>query len=369
MEAVPDARPPAADPPAAEPAAEAGAAEPAADAGGESDGLWLTRVSGHRATTWTFGAVSFALCAWALASRWGDVVNGFAQIGIGRTLLSTLPMLVGLALGMLAWKFVLGAMGSRLPFLDAASMYFMGQIGKYVPGSLWPVAAQMELGKHYRIPRSRSATSILLALCVSLTTGVAVVLCAVPLLDPETAHRSVWLLAVLPFLLAMLYPPLLWWVLKKVPRVGASLALGPTPRVRDIAYAALAASAGWVAYGLHVWILMTSFGPELRDWRSLAISTGGYAFAWVAGLLFFILPAGAGARDLSLVVALSAVLPTPHGLAVAVLSRGVSIVCDLATAGVSAVRIRRVRTRWERDGGDAAEVRPAVDAAGSSAAS
>lgn len=311
--------------------------------------MWLTRLSGHRATTWVFAAVSFGLCAWALASRWTDVVGGFREIGVGRTLLSAPLMLLGLALGMLSWRLVLGAMGSRLPLTDAASMYFTGQIGKYVPGSLWPVAVQMELGKHYRIPRTRSATSILLALCVSLTTGVAVVLGTIPLLDPETAHRSVWLLLVLPVLVAFLYPPLLWRVLQRVPRVGASLALGPTPRVRDIAYAALASLLGWVAYGLHVWVLMTSFGPDHRDWRAVAISTGGYAFAWVAGLLFFILPAGAGARDLSLVLALSAVLPTSQGLALAVLSRGVSIVCDLALAGVSAVHVRRARARWQQD--------------------
>lgn len=103
---------------------------------------------------------------------------------------------------------------------------------------------------------------------------------------------------------------------------------------------------GWAFYGLHVWVLMASFGPEYLTPRALGVSIGGYAFAWVAGLLFFVLPAGAGARDLSLVVALSAVLPPHQGLALAVLSRGVSIVCDLGTAGLSALHVNRLRERW-----------------------
>jgi hypothetical protein len=313
---------------------------------GVSGGFWLTQVSGHRYTKWVFAAVSFSLCAWALASQWSEVTVGLAEIGVWRTLASAPFMLLGLAMGMLSWKILLGAMGSRLPLLDAASMYFMGQIGKYVPGSLWPVAAQMELGKHYRISRSRSATSILLAICVSMATGVAVVLGAIPLLDPATAHRSVWLLLALPPLLAVLYPPLLWRVLRLVPRLGPSLALGPTPRVRDIGLAVVTSLLGWAFYGLHVWILMASFGPEYGTARTLGVSVGGYAFAWVAGLLFFVLPAGAGARDLSLVVALSAVLPAQQGLALAVLSRGVSIVCDLGTAGLSALHVNHLRERW-----------------------
>ena len=203
----------------------------------------------------------------------------------------------------------------------------------------------MELGKHYRISRSRSATSILLAICVSLATGVAVVLCAIPLLDPTTAHRSVWLLLALPPLLAVLYPPLLWRVFRLVPRLGPPSPSGPpsSPRRRS-RRGRLPAGLGLLRpsrLGAH-----GQARARVPTPRALGVSIGGYAFAWVAGLLFFVLPAGAGARDLSLVVALSAVLPPHQGLALAVLSRGVSIVCDLGTAGLSALHVNRLRERW-----------------------
>ncbi len=321
----------------------------------------LNRVSGHSASRWVFGIVAFALSAWALVSQWDAVLSGVGQIGLGRTVLSAPGMLLGLTFGMLSWRTLMRAMGSRLPVVDAASMYFLGQIGKYVPGSLWPVAAQMELGKHYTIPRGRSATSILLALCVSLTSGVAVVFCALPLLDTRTAQQSIWLLAVLPVLLAILYPPLLWRVLRKVPRLGPSLELGPTPRVRDIAEASLFSVLGWLAYGMHVWVLTTGLGPEHSGWKNVLVSAGAYAFAWVAGLLFFVLPAGAGARDLSLVVGLAAVLPSRDGVAVAVLSRAVSVVCDVAVAGLSSVHTRHVRARWVASARGADLTAPSVE--------
>jgi len=301
-------------------------------------------VSSHPAARWLFGLAAFALSVWALLSKRDEVLSGLGQIGVGRTVLSAPGMLIGITFGMLSWRTLMTSMGSRLPLVDAAPMYLLGQIGKYVPGSLWPVAAQMELGKQYDIPRGRSATSILLALAVSLTSGVTVVLCLLPLLNINTAHETIWLLTALPVLLATLYPPLLWRVLRRVPRLGPSLELGPTPRVRDIVKAIFFSVLGWLGYGLHIWVLASGFGPGYLGWKYLLLSVGAYTFAWVAGLLFFVVPAGAGARDLSLAFALSIVLPAHDGLAVAVLSRAVSVVADVAVAGLSAARIRHVRT-------------------------
>ena len=329
------------------------------------DSSWsrFARLSGHRAVNWLFGVIAFSLCFWALASHWSEVRVGLGQIGLARTLASAPFMLLGLVFGMVSWRILLGAMGSRLRLADAAAMYFMGQIGKYVPGSLWPVAAQMQLGRPYRIPRGRSGTSILLAICLSLATGLSVALASIRLLDPSGAHRSVWLLLALPPLAAVLYPPLLWRMLRLVPRIGASLAFGPTPRVRDVAAAAGCALLGWVCFGLHVWVLMSISITTPVDPRVLAVCIGGYAFAWVAGLLVFVLPAGAGARDLALVVALSAVLPPQQGLAVAVLSRAVSVACDLGTAGLSAAHVRRLRRRWAAAQLETATSQPALETA------
>jgi uncharacterized membrane protein YbhN (UPF0104 family) len=46
------------------------------------------------------------------------------------------------------------------------------------------------------------------------------------------------------------------------------------------------------------------------------------------------LPAGAGVREAALTLALSAVVPTPTALAVALLSRGMLTVVDLSMAGI-----------------------------------
>ncbi len=44
---------------------------------------------------------------------------------------------------------LLNDLGSPLPPAGSLRVFFLGQLGKYVPGSVWPAVAQMELGRDY----------------------------------------------------------------------------------------------------------------------------------------------------------------------------------------------------------------------------
>ena len=65
-------------------------------------------------------------------------------------------------------------MGHRLPVLTSARLYFLTQIGKYLPGSVWPVVAQMELGREEGVPAARSGVAAALNLLVGIATGIVI---------------------------------------------------------------------------------------------------------------------------------------------------------------------------------------------------
>lgn len=121
---------------------------------------------------------------------------------------------------------------------------------------------------------------------------------------------------------------------------------------------------GWVSYGLHVGVLATAFHGRGAD-VVLVASVGGYSLAWAVGLIALVLPAGAGARDVTLVLALSGVLATNPAIAVAVVSRAVSTVCDLTlaavAAGAGARLLRRATNQSARDAADDGMARSAAD--------
>jgi hypothetical protein len=283
-----------------------------------------------------FVLVTIGLSAYAVATRWDEVAADLRQMGTVRALICVPAMLGGLYCGMRAWRALLSGLGSPLATRDAARIYFIGQLGKYLPGSVWPVLAQMELGRDHGIPRRRSAGALLLAVVISLSTGLIVAGVTVPFGAGDRYPALWWLLAPLPVLAALLNSRVLLAVLRRLPFLDLGAALPAVLPGRTMASAVGWSLLGWLSYGLHVAVLAGAF-PAHGATPLIVASIGGYPLAWAAGMIAFLLPAGAGARDVTLVLALSAVVPTNPAIAVAVVSRAVTTVCDLALAGVAAL--------------------------------
>ena len=290
-----------------------------------------------------FLVAAVGLSVYAVAARWHEVSQYLHQIGWGRVALCLPLLLAGLFCGMRAWRSILSGLGSQLPVRPSARIYFVGQLGKYIPGSIWPLLAQMELGRDHDIPRRRSAAALVIAIMVSLATGLIVTVLTIPFIDGDRYPTLWWLLVPIPILVALLSPRVLWGCLGRIPVLKMKSSLPPVLPNRSMAAAVMWATLGWLSYGLHVAVLVGAFRGHGAD-RVAVASIGGYALAWTAGLVAFVLPAGAGARDVTLVLALSGVVATNPAIAVAVVSRAVTTVCDvgLATiAGAAAVRVMR----------------------------
>ncbi|NYH51735.1 hypothetical protein HNR06_001324 [Nocardiopsis arvandica] len=298
----------------------------------------LSRLRGN---PWVRLALFLVVCACAglaLRANWEQARDAVASLPLWVLPAAVLAGMAGLTAQMLAWRALLAGMGSPLPYRVAARVMFVGQLGKYLPGSVWAFVAQVELARDWRVPRSRGAAATLLAVAVTVAVSLAVAAVALPLSSAGAARRWWWALALAPPLLAALHPRVLGW--------GIRLAARPFARFREVAGAgpldvrgrAVAASVGWtlvawVPLGLHVWLLTWAVGGEAL--RSLGPAAGGYALAWTLGLLVVFAPAGLGVREAVLVVALSPVLDAGAALVVAVLSRLVMTAADVGWAGLS----------------------------------
>ena len=101
---------------------------------------------------------------------------------------STLAAAVGTWLTMIGWRTLLRDLGSDLHLAPASGVYFVGQLGKYLPGSLWSVLVQADIASHLKVPRRRTAVTGLLALGLALLTGLLVGLPG-GVLPPHAARR------------------------------------------------------------------------------------------------------------------------------------------------------------------------------------
>ena len=131
----------------------------------------LVRVMRSRAVRFGFLAVVLALLAVALYDEAGTLWHEIQKLSAPVVLLAFVFSLCGLICSLMVWREMLADLGSRLSIAEAWRIMFIGQLGKYVPGSIWPVLAQSELGADRGIPRSRSALSVLLCYAVMTVLG------------------------------------------------------------------------------------------------------------------------------------------------------------------------------------------------------
>jgi uncharacterized membrane protein YbhN (UPF0104 family) len=278
---------------------------------------------------------------WALAAQSGAVRPVLGQLSVPSLAAALAAVAAGILATFLCWRAVLADLGGRLPVTAGARVFFLGQLGKYLPGSLWPVMAQMELGRDHQVPERASGVAVGVFLLVVVGTGLAVAAAVAPLLGPEALHAYWWLLAALPLAVAALVPPVLNRLLALAVRLARRPPLPAPLSTGGLLRAAGWAVASWLAYGLHVWVLagqLGAGGPLL-----LARATGASAAAWCAGLLLLVVPAEAGVREAALVLLLGGALTRPQATVVAVTSRLLFVVGDLGWSAVALLAGRRLR--------------------------
>jgi glycosyltransferase 2 family protein len=301
----------------------------------------LLRLAGSRPVRWGFIVATVGLGAYAIASEWSHVRHGLAELGFWPVAVALISVLVGLLALMQVYRVLLAALGSPLPARPAAQILFVGQLGKYLPGSVWPVLAQMELGSAYRVPRTRSASASVLTMLMSLLSGILVGLVILPFKVGATPYWWVFLFA--PVILVCLYPRVLNRLLDRLLRLAKRAPLEQPLTGRVIATAMAWGVVGWILYGLQIWLLAVRLHGSGGDGSLLALSIGAFAFAWCAGFLVVIAPAGAGVRELVLIALLTPALGVPKATAVALVSRVLMTVGDLLCAWVAAMFARRSR--------------------------
>lgn len=285
--------------------------------------------------------VSIAVAA-AVAVVWvrrDDVADALQRLSTGAVLGSLAAGAGASYATMLCWRSLLAGLGARLPLPAAGRVFFLGQLGKYVPGSVWAVLAQMELGRDYAVRRASSAAAGTLLLVLAAASGFAVAVAILPFADVAGLEQFRWIAFGAAPLLGLLHPGVQQWLARLASKIIRRPIDLPRMSVRGIAMATVWILVAWALFGVHLHLLVVS-ACGCTD-HSLLLSTGVFALAWVSGFLVVIAPAGAGVREGVLVLGLAATLDPAAALLVALVSRVLVTGSDLGLAALAAAGARR----------------------------
>jgi uncharacterized membrane protein YbhN (UPF0104 family) len=306
----------------------------------------VRRITSSRWLRVGFALIAVALLSYAIVDQWHQVAPRFGQLSGAGVVFSSLAVMVAMFAMLKTFQVTLAGLGSPLSLVQAGRIFFLGQLGKYVPGSVWPIVVQMELGADAGVPRS-STVLTLLFLYLLYTTSAGLV--SAGCLPWVTDLVPIWLAALAVLVgIVLLLPP----VLNRIIAVGLKVLRQPSRpqfELRPILSSFGWALVMWAGFGLHSLRLAHDLHPPLTR-HLLLLCVGGYTLAWICGFLFILAPAGGGVRELVLTALLAGTIGHDGAFAVALVSRLMTTVADLVCALIAALslgpaKLRQLRAR------------------------
>lgn len=290
-------------------------------------------------------AAALGAAAWKLFDDRHDFVGTFERIGAVPVVASVACGLVGVGATYPMWRETLKGLGVTLPVRDGARVYFVTQIGKYLPGSVWPAVMQMEAGRRRGATRAKMLWANLATILISCAVGLSVAAVLLPVYDRHALNHYWWGLLALPLLMASLHPRVLPWILDRALQVLHRPPTGERLTLRCELRAAGWSLLSWAGLGAQVAVLVVASGSP--GFGPVALSVGAMGLAVPLGILFIPAPAGAGIRDVVLLLVLAAVMDSGRAVAVVVGSRAILVLCDVllaAAAGLAGAGRRERRS-------------------------
>ncbi|MGH7618364.1 MAG: hypothetical protein ACREPM_14165, partial [Gemmatimonadaceae bacterium] len=212
---------------------------------------------------------------------------------------ATAVYLGGFAVLVETWRRIVRAWGSELTFLDAARIWFVSSLVRYLPWNfVFQLGAVAELSRRDQISPVAATGASVINVAVNIAMGFVIALVAGFRALDTLSHGNATLGIVVAVVLLgglLALPSLLPVMLRLAQRVtGRQIAIGTLPR-RAI-YIALAGNMiAWVLYGVAYQALVAGVIGSAPGTTLDYI--GVYAAAYVIGYLAFALPAGAVVRE------------------------------------------------------------------------
>jgi len=265
---------------------------------------------------WLLAAVVIGFAVRELARQWESLAPALAGVRLewGRILASGALVLATYLLLIEAWRSTLRAWSQSLPFATAARIWFVSNLGKYVPGRVWQIAAMGAMAQRAGVSPAAAIGSSLVVNLVSLIAGFTVIaltaggkIADVVGLDAAregsgTAQLIVIAIAIGGAVALAVAPFVIPRLVTLAARVtGRSIAVPHIPP-RAIWIATASTVASWLFYGVAFAWFARGISPRVTGnaWSYIAVYTGSY----LAGYLALFAPGGVGVREAALVLAM-----------------------------------------------------------------
>lgn len=245
---------------------------------------------------------------------------------VGWLLLCAALYLSGLLFSAIFWQRLLAGAGQKPPWFAAMRAYYIGHLGKYLPGKAWGLLLRAGLVHGHGVRISVAAVTITYEVLTTMAAGMVLAVVLFAVLAPDTAATLDWnvlhelylqqavpeavrdrrvLVVVALVLLAplgfVITPRIYNRLLKRLARPFRKRDSTPLPRVTwgALAEGLALTMVGWLLLGASLWAVLQAVLPEPlpANAPTLGLLTAYLTTAYVAGFLVLFAPGGLGVRE------------------------------------------------------------------------
>lgn len=283
-----------------------------------------------------------------LIDQWPSISASLSDVNVLLLVLAFVLSAGGMWFLALLWQQCLRVFGDRRPPATVTAWYFAGELGKYLPGGIWPVVGRGELARRGGVSRSVAYASTLVSMGVMCIGGALTCGLVAPVVAVEAGHVGIEMLLLLlvPLGISVVHPVVFGRLLALVRRATKGRIDLLAPSWRKMLGLVLVAVPAWVLIGTASVVLASALDLPQQPARVLFAAVA----AWIVGFLAVPVPAGAGIRELIFVAVCG--LGSGPAVAVAALARVILILVD-GLAGIAGLLSLRRR--------DHARTSPIVD--------
>lgn len=256
-----------------------------------------------------------------LAREWDAAEAAIRSASSGWLLLGVVLAAAGMTGIAVGWWRVLAALGEARHVGRVIAWYFTGEIGKYLPGTVWPIIGRGELARRGGMDRRTAYGSVALSLGLVYLACACVAFVVLPFALDDAGWAALVVLA--PLGLLAVHPRLTQPVAS---RVGVTMP-GWGTAVRLVATYVPA----WLLIGTATWAVARALDPG-AVWAEVVFAA---VVSWLAGFLAVPVPGGIGVRE-AVFVALAGDLAPGVAESTAVAARLVFVAVDAVSAVLSA---------------------------------
>lgn len=248
------------------------------------------RASGKSALAWQPGWIVFAVLAYA----------------------------VGLSPSAWFWWRVLLAFGQRPTFYEAVRAYYVGHLGKYVPGKAWAVLIRAALVRSKRTDASVAAAAVFVETLTMMAVG-AFLAAGYLVVALREQRQLLWAAAILVAVAGIpTLPPVFKFAARWIGRLKRDEAF--SRHIAQLDFGLLWQGWGatfvlWLFLAASLWATLKGLGVEPVGAALFPRCVATAALATVAGFLILVLPGGLGVREAILVALIAPYLEMLPGTA------------------------------------------------------